>query len=174
MRPWPFANRNGPLCVTLLFTWRCPCLSFGWRVSLRSRSCSSPDVVQTSPVHASPRSRLGSPTGGLTAGAEGTAQRIAIRERQHIDLNVAVTLAHEKTSQQGEPQSGSCPTGPLIRVVLEGSFPAQNPAVKAEEVYADPLSRHMGICARTYLSTLPALRSHVGTLYVPGTASTGE
>ncbi len=120
--------------------------------------------------------QAGVTNGGLTAGAEGTAQRIAIREvkRQHIDLNAAVALAHEKTSQQGEPHSGSCPTGPLIRVVLEGSFPAQNPAVKAEEVYADPLSRHLGICSRTYLSTVPALRSDLGTLHVPGTASTGE
>ena len=114
--------------------------------------------------------------GGLTAGAEGTARRIAIREvkKQHINLTAAVALAHERTSAQAEPRSGSCPTGPLIRVVLEGSFPVQDPAVKAEEIYADPLSRHLGICSRTYLSTVPALRSDLGTLYVPGRASTGE
>ncbi len=126
-----------------------------------------------------PAVQAGVTNGGLTAGAEGTAQRIAIREvkKQHIDLSAAVALAHEKSSAQAEPRSGSCPTGPLIRVVLEGSFPAQPPAVEAEEIYADPLSTrrgHLGICSRAYLSTVPALRSDLGTLYVPGSASTGE
>jgi hypothetical protein len=123
-----------------------------------------------------PAVQAGVTIGGLTAGAEGMAQRIATREvRKHnVDLTAAVALAHEKTSRQSEPRSGSCPTGPLIRVVLEGSFPAQDPAVKAEEIYANPLSSHLGICSRAYLSTVPTLRSDLGTLYVPGTASTGE
>jgi len=122
--------------------------------------------------------QAGVTNGGLTAGDDGTALRIAIREvnRQHIDLSTSVALLHVKGSRQAEPRSGSCPVGPLIRVVLEGSFPARGPAVHAEEIYADPLSRsreHLGVCSRTYLSTAPALPNDVGALYVPGTASTG-
>lgn len=50
----------------------------------------------------------------------------------------------------------------------------QSPSVKAEEIYANPLSRHLGICSRTYLNAVPVLRKDLGTLYVPGTRSRGD
>jgi hypothetical protein len=109
---------------------------------------------------------------------EGTAQRIAVREvrRQGIRLVAAFALAHTKTSTADETQSGTCPDGPLIRVVLEGSFPRlRGLAAKAEEIYADPLGRQgLGICSTRYLTTLPTLQSGLGTLYVPSTASAGD
>jgi hypothetical protein len=58
--------------------------------------------------------------------------------------------------------------------VLEGSFPLQDPGVKAEEIYADPLSRHLGIRSSAYLQAIPVLPKDLGTLYVPGTRSRGE
>jgi hypothetical protein len=130
-----------------------------------------------SPGHVTPV-QAGVTNGGLTAGAEGTAQRIAVREvrRQDIRLDAAFALDYIKTSTADEPRSGTCPNGPLIRVVLEGWFPRiRGLAAKAEEIYADPLSgRGLGVCSTRYLTTLPTLNSDLGTLYVPGTASTGD
>jgi hypothetical protein len=135
-------------------------------------------ALTASGCHASsaPAVQAGVTNGGLSAGEVGAAQQIAIREvrQQHIDLDAAVALSHTKTSRHDGPRSGSCPTGPLIRVVLEGSFPMQSQAVEAEEIYANPLSGHLGICSRTYLHAVPVLPKDLGTLYVPGTRSRGE
>jgi len=91
---------------------------------------------------------------------------------QQVHLMAAVGLGREKQSRDSEPRSGSCPTGPLIRVVLEGSFPHQAQTVKAEDIYARLYSGR--VCSTTYLMTLPSLSPDLGTLWVPGTASTGE
>jgi hypothetical protein len=125
-----------------------------------------------------PEIQAGVDNGGLTGGGEGTAQHIAKRQvrRQHIDLMKAVALAYDNPSSQARPRVKSCPTGPLIRLVLEGTFPGPGPAVKAEEIYSQGYlgHGHYGACAARYLEEITQLPSGLGTLYVPGTASTGE
>jgi hypothetical protein len=106
--------------------------------------------------------------GGLTAGDEGRARSVAIHQvrRQNIDLTAAIAL--------GSPPSdtGTCRMRDVIRLVLEGSFPDQGSDVKAEDIYIGLLSGR--ICSSTYLRAVPHLRSDLGTLYIPGTGSTGE
>jgi hypothetical protein len=118
--------------------------------------------------------QAGVTNGGLTAGAESVARQIAIRQtaKQRIDLDAAIGLAAEKTIRKSEPRSGTCAPGTLIRVVLEGSFPGTAFSVEAEDIYAD-LYRGR-ICSVAYLHALPSLRSDLGTLWVPGTRSTGS
>jgi len=139
-------------------------------VALATVGCSHPVTSSKGSMNR----QAGVTNGGLTAGAEAVARRIAIRETasQEVHLMAAVALEREKRSHDSEPRSGSCPTGPLIRVVLEGSFPHQAETVKAEDIYARLYSGR--VCSTRYLTALPSLSPDLGTLWVPGTASTGQ
>jgi hypothetical protein len=69
------------------------------------------------------------------------------RQQVHVDAVVSMLDANPTTIQ-------GCPQGPVLRVVIHGTFPAEPASREYEDLYA---SRDGHVCAKTYRRSAPRL-----------------
>ena len=71
--------------------------------------------------------------------------------RQNVKLNAVVTTL-QKSARPG--RADGCPAGPLLRIVIGGTFPSRSSSTTYEDSLATPDGQ---ICFRTYQQTAPRL-----------------
>ena len=74
--------------------------------------------------------------------------------RQHVRLMAVVSLRVSAGERRASP-GGSCPAGPLLRVVLRGAFPGEPASRRYEDLYATSAGR---VCEIRYSSAPPRLQ----------------
>lgn len=71
---------------------------------------------------------------------------------RHLDAVVYFAVRPKRNATV--PGSKTCPSGPLTRIIIKGSFPAQPPTVKYEDLYATMKGR---VCHVAYRRSVPYL-----------------